>query len=86
MKYRKEYLITFGSTYRALKAEKTLKGRGIEFRLVPTPGKLISGCGLSIAFDDENRILVVEALREEGVKIKASFIKMEKDYIETSLS
>jgi len=43
----KSYLvITFESTHKAIKAEKTLEG--LEIEIIPTPRQLSANCGISI--------------------------------------
>jgi len=49
-----KYVITFASVHFVMKAEKVLKENGIEVRLIPTPRKISSDCGMSIEIHYEN--------------------------------
>jgi len=49
-----KYVITFASVHFVMKAERVLKENGIEVRLIPTPRKISSDCGMSIEIQDEN--------------------------------
>lgn len=42
------YLISFDSTHQAIKAETYLKQEYSDFRIIPTPGQIKAGCGLTI--------------------------------------
>lgn len=63
MRQKKLYtIIAFETTYQAIKSEKTLKGSGVEGRLIPLPPEIDAGCGLayrcSVAMkDNAERIL-----------------------------
>jgi hypothetical protein len=45
------YILSFASTHHAIAAEGSLKGRGINVEIVPTPRDITASCGLSIRFD-----------------------------------
>ena len=45
------YFFLFHTIHEVLKAEKTLKGRGCAFELVPVPRTLSSDCGVCIRSD-----------------------------------
>ncbi len=62
------YILVFKSTHTALKAESLLKEDEIEFRLIPTPGRLVAGCGLSIRFTGKVKPLVLDLLDKKGVE------------------
>jgi len=47
-------IITFVSIHFVMKAEKVLKKEGIDFRLIPTPRKISSDCGMAIEANYEN--------------------------------
>lgn len=44
----KQLLITFPSVHYAIRAEKTLRDRGIECKTIPTPRDISASCGLSL--------------------------------------
>ncbi|MBI5287115.1 MAG: DUF3343 domain-containing protein [Deltaproteobacteria bacterium] len=75
------YIATFGSIHRVLKAEKVLKGRGIPFRLIPTPKNLAPYCDLSITFEEGVMDEVKKALGEGGVKVIAYYRKEKEGYV-----
>lgn len=72
-----EYVATFSSTHRVLRAEKRLKERRVPFKLYPSPKALIapSQCGLVIAFDRADMEAFREALEGERTKPKAIYRK-----------
>ncbi len=65
-----EYLLTFPSTHIALKAEECLKRADLPFRLLPTPSKLVSGCGLSIGFREEVKDRILKTLKEGDITFR----------------
>ena len=65
-----DYLLTFPSTYTALKAEGYLREDDLPFRLLPTPSELVSGCGLSIGFEEESKDRVFEALKKRRIRFR----------------
>ncbi|MEE9590971.1 MAG: DUF3343 domain-containing protein [Thermodesulfobacteriota bacterium] len=75
-----EYLATFTSTYKVLKAEKVLKGNGIPFRLLPSPKVLLkpSQCGLVIAFNASDMAIVEDVLIKARVRPSAVYVKGEE--------
>ncbi|HAG51931.1 MAG: hypothetical protein A2X87_01615 [Deltaproteobacteria bacterium GWC2_42_51] len=76
-----EYIATFGSTHKALKAEKVLKENTVDFRLIPTPKTLTTFCALSIAFEDRVKTDVENILRNSRVKIAAMYKKEGDSYV-----
>lgn len=74
-----EYIATFGSTHKALKAEQVLKRKGIVFKLIPTPKKIAAFCDLAVSFED---ITTVETtFRDSNVKTAAIYIKKGDEYV-----
>lgn len=74
-----EYIATFGSTHKALKAEQVLKRKGIAFKLIPTPKKIVAFCDLAVSFED---ITAVETIfRDSSVKTAAIYIKKGDEYV-----
>lgn len=76
-----EYLATFGSTHKVLKAEKILKEKDISFRLMPTPKTLAAFCDLAITFEEKNRKAVEDAFRNSGVKAAEVYRKEGDEYV-----
>ncbi len=59
-------ILIFHSIHRVMRAEKVLKGAGLDVRLMPVPRQLSSDCGLSIAFRMVDREAVEQALADAG--------------------
>lgn len=76
-----DYIATFGSSHKALKAEGLLKGKGVPFRLIPTPRGLALYCDLAITFKKEVMGDVERALRDGGVKVAAYYTKEGEKYV-----
>ncbi len=76
-----EYIATFGSTHKALKAEKVLKEKEIPFKLIPTPKKLVAFCDLAITFEEKNQKAVDNAFRNSGVKAAAIYRREGDEYV-----
>jgi hypothetical protein len=51
-------VVLFHSTAHAMRAEKVLLGAGLRIKMIPTPRKLSSNCGMALRFDcqDEQRV------------------------------
>jgi hypothetical protein len=51
-------VVLFHSTAHAIRAEKVLLGVGLSIKMIPTPRKLSSDCGMALRFDrkDEQRV------------------------------
>ena len=75
------YLIIFGSTHKALKAEKILKEKNIPFKLIPTPKALAAFCDLSLSFQEQDREAVENTLKNAGVKTAATYRKEGDEYV-----
>lgn len=63
MKSLTEYycIITFNSTYHALKFEKIFKEKGLSVKLMPVPRQISSSCGTAaeISCDDEDNAIKI---------------------------
>jgi hypothetical protein len=55
-------VVLFQSVNGALLAEKLLKKRGIEYKLIPVPRHLSSDCGVCLRFLLENESQIKEAI------------------------
>jgi len=67
-------VILFPSIHFALRAEKSMKGRGIAFKLIPVPRHLSSDCGVCLRFPWEKREEVLEILDEAAVKVDGPYL------------
>ena len=76
-----EYIATFGSTHKALKAEQVLKRKGIAFKLIPTPKKIAAFCDLAVSFEDKDITAVETTFRDCSVKTAAIYIKKGDEYV-----
>ena len=76
-----EYLLSFHSTHKALKAESVLKALGVEFRLLPAPKEIASYCALVISIK-ESPEKVIEALDGTGGEAAGLFKKEDNGYVE----
>jgi hypothetical protein len=63
-------VVTFFSTNHAIWAEEVCQARGLEVKMIPTPRKISSDCGLSLRFLWFEKDVVLEALA--GAKIEIS--------------
>ncbi len=80
-----EYVATFSSTHKVLRAERVLKEKEVPFKLYPSPKALIapSQCGLVIAFDGVNIEAFRETLAGELTRPKAIYRKKKgEEYVE----
>ncbi|MDI6725531.1 MAG: DUF3343 domain-containing protein [Smithellaceae bacterium] len=69
MEVKKFGVATFHSTSHAIQAEKVCRGCGIEVKLIPTPRRISSDCGVSLRFFHDDRDAVLAALGERNVEI-----------------
>ncbi|WP_339099789.1 DUF3343 domain-containing protein [Fusobacterium ulcerans] len=69
MKEEKFFLLTADSTHLIIKSEKILKENGIECRIIPLPSEVKATCGLSIRTDIENKDIVDEILKSNGIEL-----------------
>lgn len=60
-------VILFESTRFAIRAETALKKSGINIKVIPTPRKYSSNCGVAIAFSSEVESDVLKILEEKAV-------------------
>lgn len=86
MNLNKKYVIAFDSTHHAINAEKILKGKNLDIRMIPTPREVSASCGLSIKFNDEDLekvIKTVELILEEKKTCINGIFLIEKKGIRT---
>ncbi len=77
-----EYILAFGSAYRALKAESVLRRRGLVFRLLPAPRAFTLHCDLVISVPAEGLDSALSALKEAGLTPGHIFTKEGESYVE----
>lgn len=77
-----DYLMTFGSAHRALKAEEILKQAALPFRLLPAPKALEPFCDLVIRVDGETLPEAAGVLEKQGVKPRSIYRKEGDEYVE----
>ncbi len=75
-----EYILSFGSAHKALKAESVLKEAGLSFRLLPAPKSLAAHCDLVISVKDDLPASI-EILRKGRAGPKAIYRKEGEDYV-----
>lgn len=77
-----EFVLTFGSTHKVLKAESILEARGLDFTLDPAPKALSRYCALVITVEEGALAGVSRALEGEGAELKAVYKKEGEEYVE----
>lgn len=75
-----EYLLAFGSTHKALKAESILKEKEVPFRLLPAPKAIVPFCDLVISVGEQTLDEALSTLEAEGVRTKAVYRKEGDEY------
>ncbi|MCE5321939.1 DUF3343 domain-containing protein [bacterium] len=62
-------VITFHNSSGAFRAESVLKAAGLECKLIPTPRKLASDCGVALRFDILSTNDVKSVIERENIHI-----------------
>lgn len=73
MKEEIYYVVAFDSTHYAIQGEKTLKERGIDIKVIPTPREITASCGLSIRFNPQLLEQVKKIIEESSLSIKGIY-------------
>jgi hypothetical protein len=60
-------VVLFYSTAHAIRAEKVLQRAGHQIKMIPTPRKLSSDCGMALRFDRADEDSVSAVLKENKV-------------------
>lgn len=60
-------VVLFYSTAHAIRAEKVLQRAGHQIKMIPTPRKLSSDCGMALRFDRADGDRVAAALEDHKV-------------------
>ena len=74
----KKYVITFNSTYHAIRGEKLLLNENLIVRTIPTPREITESCGLSIKFIEEDLEKIKYIIKENDLNIKGIY-ELSKD-------
>ena len=75
-------IATFHSTHSVLKAEKILKGAGIEgVRLVPVPSQVSSDCGVTVRFAAADAARAAELLRPLADDLQGMFVESDGGWV-----
>ena len=77
---QRDGVLIFHSIHRVMKAEKALKGAGLDVRLMPVPRQLSSDCGLSLAFFLRDREAAEQALDQAGCPPEELYSLEGKEY------
>lgn len=75
------YLMGFGSTHKALKAESIFKEAGLPFKLLPAPKSFEADCGLVISVEDDDFEKAKEILSGAGLPFKNIYRKEGDVYV-----
>jgi hypothetical protein len=70
-----DFVAIFNSIHRVMKAEKALKGKGLNILLIPVPRALQSDCGLAVRYAAEIRVDVEGVLTAEGLAPEELYLK-----------
>ncbi len=71
----------FNNIHRVMKAEKILKEKGLNMLLIPAPRALKSDCGLALRYEEADRALIEEALRDAGLAPEEIYRKSGEEFI-----
>lgn len=63
-------LLASDSTHFVIKLEKVLQNSQICCRIIPLPGEISAGCGLSIKVDLNDKYKVEKLLLQEDIQVK----------------
>lgn len=66
-----KHIITFASVHFVMKAEKMLKEKAIKVRLVPTPRKISSDCGMAIEVNSKDINIIKELLKDGENRVES---------------
>jgi hypothetical protein len=68
-------VIIFESIHRVMKAEKLLKGKGIEIDLIPVPREISSDCGVAVELSEDSEAEAFSILRENRISVMDCYIR-----------
>jgi len=67
-------VITFHSTYYALKAEDIFKKSGVKVKLIPVPRSLSSNCGICLEFSCREKEKILNLVKIHKIKTEKIII------------
>jgi len=62
-------VVLFHSTSHAIRAEKVLIQAGFKIKMIPTPRRLSSDCGMALRFDPSDEARIAATLEQNEVPI-----------------
>lgn len=71
----------FNNIHRVMKAEKVLKEKRLEMLLIPAPRALKSDCGLAIRYEEADRQVIEETLRDAGLAPEEIYRKKGEEFV-----
>ncbi len=73
------YIIVFKNTYDAMAAEKKLKEKNLNFRIMPTPTSITMSCGICIRIDEKEEIHTI--IDNKVLEYKNIYFKESEGYV-----
>ncbi len=70
---KKERVILFSSTSHAIRAQRLLRDNNFKIKVIPTPRKYSSNCGIAIKYLFEIEKDVIEFLGTKGIKYQGPY-------------
>lgn len=64
---------TFSTIYEALRAEKNIIQKNLEFKMVPVPRRISSNCGTALRCLPENAAAIRAGLEEASVEVEGFY-------------
>jgi hypothetical protein len=71
----------FNNIHRVMKAEKILKEKCLKMLLIPAPRALKSDCGLALRYEEADRALIEEALRDADLAPEEIYRKNGEEFV-----
>ncbi len=72
----------FSSIHHVMRAEKLLKGKGIQIDLIPVPREISSDCGVAIELSADSEREAFHLLEENKVSILECYIRSQEGRLE----
>jgi len=68
-------ILLLPSIHQVMKAEKVLKGRGIEIDLIPVPREISSDCGVAVETSIDSKDEALQILEENKMRIIECYVR-----------
>jgi len=68
-------VLIFSSIHQVMRAEKLLKGKGIEIDLIPVPREISSDCGVAVELSADSEAESLFILRENRISVVESYTR-----------